>query len=144
MFHRFPKILEDSIGQPYMALEFMFHEIQIYLDYLKIQEPLFEDMHQKVKMRDGLNYHMTILNPGEYSKFKNNIHHYDYPFDVELLGISESVIDDKKVYYIIVHSQDADNYREKYCLKPKDFHINLAFSHKDLFGINKSIIKWKI
>jgi hypothetical protein len=144
MFHRIPKILTDSIGQPYMALEFMPYEIQPYLDFLKKQEALFDEMSDKVKQRDGYNYHMTVLNASEYSKFKNKIQHYNYPFDVEFLGIGETILKDSKIYYIVAHCKDADNYREKYYLSPKDFHVTLAFNHKDIFGVDKSIVKWKI
>lgn len=138
------KIIQDSIGQDYVAADIEEKNIDFYNQFLSIHLPnnYFEN---KIK-RDKGKYHITIINSMSYGKLKkfnndlltnflNNV--LDKKFDFYTYGIGK-VENNNEAYFVICENAEIMSLREKLNISSQDFHITLAFNEKDVFGIAKN------
>ena len=142
--------LSDSQGQVYLGAIINLAELSPYLtqlkDILKEDYPVFRG-HQAA--RDHQSFHMTLLSPKEYqladktlvekllmSDTQNN---YSNQLNVTLLGLAKVEQDNKKTFFIVAQSSDAQLIRQRFLLQPKDFHVTLGFNPTDIYGVKKDL-----
>ena len=105
-----------------------------------IGEEKFKELEQNKVDRDGdYHFHMTILEPKDVRKIgKGTLK--DMPvFNTTLKGIgSVSNEAGNETWYIIVESDEIQNWREDLGLEPKDLHITLGFLGKDIYNMRKN------
>ena len=84
--------------------------------------------------RDHNLWHITLFTPNEcknnprlFEATKNEID------DITFKGIGAIARNEQSTFYILLESIQLQLLRNIYSLPPKDFHITIAFSHKDLF-----------
>lgn len=88
--------------------------------------------------RDLGKYHMTVISPKEFRELKKRgVDVYkivesfnNFCFTFKGIGMVED--GDNKAWFVIVSSEDVDNFREELNLPKKDLHITLAFKNKDI------------
>jgi predicted kinase len=95
------------------------------------------------KDRDGNEYHITIINSNELSKFDYEPRNVD--INILDLGLCKLVKDNNEIYYLLVYSNDLNNIRKELNLEPKVFHITLGFRFNDIHdkekGLNNLFLK---
>ncbi len=105
--------------------------------------------------RDGEESHITVFSVADVgfiikklgevaaaSYFENlvNINVNDLTFE----GIGTSSKDGNETYYIVCKSYTLNATRNHLGMANKDYHITLGFNKKDVFGVDKSIVKYTI
>ena len=155
--------LQDSKGLVYAGGEISSTDLQLYLTQLKhILGDEFSKFRKNQALRDHNTFHMTLVNPYEYRDLKTPMVFGD-TFTVTLLGLGtveknvvlKAVVPndvDKKdhnkhsTYFVVAESKEAQLFRQKLALAPKDFHVTLGFSPNDVFGLskNKSTLIYKL
>jgi len=150
--------IKDSIGNNYLGVKFTEEETKSFLEKLKeeVGEEKFEILTTNQQNRDK-GYHMTLLPVAEYNKVSKNmgmanfvnslekVFNYEVD-DLEFMGIGEG-IDNKRgntSYFIVCNSDKLDAVRTRYELTKKDLHITIGFDRKDVFSVDKSIVKWSL
>lgn len=147
--------IKDSIGYNYLGLKIQDEMVIPYLEKFKeVTGDQYDNLVLNQQIRDNEEYHITIINVSEYNKllkemgsnFINSLHNiFNYDIDdLELLGIGSANRNNNIAYFIVCKSEKLDAIRTRYNLSKKDFHITIGFSKKDIFGVNKSEVKWKI
>jgi hypothetical protein len=149
--------LKDVIGNNYLGIKFTTEEVKLFLDKLKDEMGDEYDTLTTNQQNRDKGYHMSLLPVAEYNKISkdvgmsNFVNSLDKIFnyevdDLELKGIGTGF--DKKrgnnTYFIVCSSDKLDALRARYNLSRKDLHITIGFNKKDVFGVDKSIVKWKI
>lgn len=102
----------------------------------------FKLFNQKLLERNRDKYHITIFNAAECAKLpillQNvtglNIKNSSLTFK----GIGSLSEGDMITYYVVVDSPVLNALRNDANLPPKDFHITIGFTHKDLFKGRKN------
>jgi len=147
--------IKDSIGLNYLGLKIPNNIIDPYLIKLKeISKDEYDNLVLNQQIRDREEYHITLINVSEYNKlikemgsnFVNSLHTiFNYEIDdLELLGIGSATRSSNIAYFIVCKSDKLDAIRLRYNLSKRDFHITIGFLKKDVFGVNKSEVKWNI
>lgn len=131
-------VLEDTIGEKYLGCSFLHSELKIHLKRFQILEPNFEEYLFNRIYRDGLNYHMTIMNTSECRKSIDFLKYENETLDVELLGVGKVSDLKSTAYFIVCESQIAQDIRKTFNLSEKDLHITLGFDPKDVFKSRKN------
>jgi len=89
--------------------------------------------------RDGSAYHITVVDPVEFTTLKpeqvESLDGMDGHFLLKSLGSVEN--DNSSAYYIIVESQFAAFLRSRAELPAKDFHLTLGFDPFDIHDLPK-------
>lgn len=109
-------------------------------------QPLFRG-HQAA--RDHQSFHMTLLSPKEYQLADKMLvekllvsdtqHNFSNLLNVTLLGLAKVEQDNKKTFFIVTQSSDAQLIRQRFLLQPKDFHVTLGFNPTDIYGVKKDL-----
>lgn len=105
--------------------------------------------------RDGENFHVTIITPDEVSNThssysalhhvkdeitkditKENINLTDEVYD---FGIGKVERDGNATFYVYCYVLNGNKIREQFDLPPKDYHITLGFTGKDIHDKPKSL-----
>lgn len=101
----------------------------------------------------GYYFHCTVFNVMEFGMIKkqleNNFFQDDIINDIDYNLIFDGIglgTNDKgdETYFIVCHCKELNDLRIKYNLEPKDLHITIGFTNKDIFNIDKSIVKWQL
>jgi len=137
----YPSRLTDNSGLVYIGYEINHDQVTTYLKDMQelLGEKKFKVFRENQIKRDHGSFHITLINPFEYSDVKN-IDVSKLPsasFSFKGLGHGRKLEDN--TYFIVVSSNEAQKVRQIFSLKEKDFHITLGFDKKDVFGIDKSI-----
>jgi hypothetical protein len=141
--------LEDNQGQKYLGALVTRADL---LPYLKELQHILMDDFNKYRalqsLRDHHLFHLTILSPNEYQLadkaivekllLSNFNHSMSAQLNVTLLGLGKVEQDDKKTFFVVAQSSDAQLIRQSFILPAKDFHITLGFNPNDIYGVNKS------
>lgn len=97
------------------------------------------DMEQaKIERDGGYSFHITVLSPKETRQLRKSgtiIEEQDFAYT--LSGIGQAVDGEKEAWYIVVKSDEMNNYRNELGLPPKDFHITLGFKNSDVHTMPK-------
>ncbi len=140
--------LSDNQGQVYLGAIVSRVELSSYLTRL---EQLLGDDFPKYRAlqaaRDHQQFHMTLLSPREYQladkvlvekllapDFNSN---FSSSLNVTLLGLGKVEQDNKRTFFVIAQSADAQLIRQQFLLKSKDFHVTLGFNPNDIYGVKK-------
>lgn len=140
--------LKDNQGQVYLGAIISRAELSSYLVTL---EQLLGNNFQKYRAlqaaRDHQLFHVTMLTPQEYQladktlvekllapDFNSN---FSSQLSVTLLGLGMVEQSNKKTYFVVAQSNDAQLIRQRFLLNQKDFHITLGFNPSDIYGVKK-------
>jgi hypothetical protein len=143
--------LKDRLSNNYLGLNIPHDIVEPHLNELKsiIGEDDFKVFTDLQKQRDGGKYHLTVINVMDYNqlskdlgidKFINSlepIFHYEID-DLKMLGIGTAFQNENRCYFIVCKSEKLNAIRNRFGLKPFDFHITLGFKFKDVHGIKKN------
>lgn len=139
------KIIQDSVGQDYVAAEIEEKDINIYNQFLNNFIP--NNYFNNKKNRDNGKYHITIINSMSYGKLKKNNHEIlneflekvlNKNFDFYTYGIGKAEKNNNEAYFVICENAEVMSLRDKLNISPQDFHITLAFNEKDVFQVPKN------
>jgi len=149
MFVKDLEILKDFVGQSYLGLKFTYDEVEEHLrSMLNLEPDKFETLLRNRRMRDGKDYHMTVLNVPEYNKVGKptledlkNAYKFTH-FDVSTKGLGKSEKNGSVAYYVVCASSMVQAFRRGFGLSEKDLHITIGFDPKDVHGVpkNESIV----
>lgn len=93
------------------------------------------------EIRDGDKYHMTVVNPIEFSKFKQNGESVDIPknnsIEIDVIGFGTTSDGKSTTVYAVCRSHDASIIRKHNGLGKYNFHITIGFETKDVFSVPK-------
>lgn len=135
-----PKILKSS----YQALEVRPDAMAPALNQLRsaMSPDLFSHVVKRKAERDEEeSYHLTILDPKEFRKLKNEGRldelQREKPFHFELLGVGTAANDRSQTWFAVARSVAIDHYRYKLGLPRKDLHVTLGFTESDVHGVRK-------
>lgn len=142
--------LSDSQGQVYLGALINRAQLLPYLTQLKdILKEDYQVFRGHQAARDHQSFHMTLLSPKEYlladkmlvekllvSDTQNN---FSNLLNVTLLGLAKVEQDNKKTFFIVAQSSDAQLIRQRFLLQPKDFHVTLGFNPTDIYGVKKDL-----
>lgn len=141
--------LKDVIGNNYLGIKIYPDLVSKYLEELKEVEPDYDIFIKNQQDRDRGQYHITVINVGDYNrlskemgadKFLESIDlamKYEID-DLKLMGLGTASRNTNKAYFVVCQSDKLDAIRNRYNLPKQDFHITLAFSPKDVFGVRKN------
>jgi len=141
--------LSDNQGQVYLGATVSRAELSPYLTKLKsLLKGEFENYRANQAARDHHTFHMTLLSPKEYQladkalikkllapEFNNN---FSSQLNVTLRGLGKVKQDSKQTFFVVAQSDDAQLIRQRFLLKPKDFHVTLGFNPSDIYGVKKN------
>jgi len=141
--------LSDNQGQVYLGARVNRAELIHYLTQLKdILKDDFQSYRANQSARDHQSFHMTLLSPKEYqladkalvgkllaTDFNSN---FSSQLSVTLLGLGKVEQDNKKTFFVVAQSNEAQLIRQRFLLQPKDFHVTLGFSPSDIYGVKKN------
>jgi hypothetical protein len=152
------QIITDFIGQPYLTVVFQPDDIKPFLKLFHNIVPDFRGliMNSNLLKRNHGIYHMTILTVPEYRKALGIYGPHNWfnitIDDIQLLGIGKATKSlNDETYYIVAESKTLNNFRtslnylkKSLIVEPKDFHITLGFDIKDIFGVRKNNVEYKL
>ena len=97
------------------------------------------DMEQAKIERDGdYSFHITVLSPKETRQLrKSGTIIEEQGFAYTLSGIGQAVDGEKEAWFVIVKSDEMNDYRNELGLPPKDFHITIGFKNADVHTMPK-------
>lgn len=131
-------LLRSSSGKEYLALPVP--KTFLLPFYKDLAQRLGKSSKERIMHqleRDGALQHMTIISPlemkGEY------ISYVDFPFDITFHGLGRGLEGENDTYYIVTSSEHGAALRHTLGLPPRDFHITLGFSSKDIHGVRKGM-----
>lgn len=143
--------IRDVVGQNYIAVNIYKDIVVPYLNQLEeILDDEFEIYTKNQQNRDHGHYHITVINAMDYNrlskelgpdKFINSLEKYfQIEFDITPMGLGKATRDPNTAYFIVVKSEELQEFRKVFGLSPIDFHITLGFKWKDVFGVPKNEI----
>lgn len=91
---------------------------------------------ERGKRTSGPGYHVTALTPKEVRKVvatRGSIPPFDRPVEVTLTGVGRVANHETEAWFITCEAPQVDEWRAKMGLPPKDFHITLGFTVKDIY-----------
>ncbi len=133
--------LKSKNGRTYFGIEVDKDTASSFL--LLLEKLLNPDEFSKVtknqRERDNQHHHLTIIGPNEYEvtdegEFTTIL---EKKVQFSALGIGLSSKGTDYSYFAIIDSPDLTRLRNQYNLPPRDFHITLGFSKKDVQGVLK-------
>lgn len=140
--------LVDSIGQNYIGVKIPSNLTIPYMEQMR--DILGEDYKKYTdnqKVRDGNQYHITVINVAETNKligelgvddFLETIQVENIHIDFRGLGTANRGV--SRAFFIVVDSPQLHKVRASLNLNEKDFHITLGFNPKDVFGVRKNVV----
>jgi len=157
--------LTDTLGNTYYGLKFNklyseninnYNDLELKNLYLKFMEVCSDYVTYENNRisRDKDSSHMTILSVADLNYLykiygvENYINIIDSIktvniTDLKFKGLGSGSDDkDNETFFIVCESEILNNMLNYLKLKPKALHITLGFNKKDLFTIDKSIVKY--
>ncbi|PCH94566.1 MAG: hypothetical protein COB83_11235 [Gammaproteobacteria bacterium] len=140
--------LKDNQGQDYLGALVSRAELSPYLTTLEtVLGTDFQHFRALQAARDHQTFHLTILSPLEYQladktlvekllapDFNNT---FSSQLNVTLQGLGKVEQDDKKTFFVVAQSSDAQLIRQRFLLTAKDFHVTLGFDPSDIYNVKK-------
>lgn len=143
--------LKDVNGSTYIGIDLPATSVSKYIEVLdrELGKEDAEAFVENLLRRNGDRFHCTVFNVMECGKMGSacvgDILESTKEYQVSMLGIGRGENSDKDVtYFIVCESPQIDELRLDYGFAPKDLHVTLAFSKKDIFNIDKSKVLWKV
>jgi hypothetical protein len=84
----------------------------------------------------GSERHLTVVDPREQQKHRE-IHSLQEPISFTADGIGAVEREGEEAWFIVCSSPQVQEFRARYGLPPKDLHITIGFSSKDIHGVAK-------
>lgn len=129
--------LRDNQGLKYVGGKVSKADLSVYLKQMeKLLGNDFTSYRKNQALRDHHTFHITLVNPYELQTLNKDIE-FGGKFSVSLLGLGRVEKDDKTTYFVVAKSPQAQFFRQKLTLNPKDFHVTLGFKSQDVFGVSK-------
>lgn len=142
------QFIKDIFGTNYIGIDIKFsttdkNGVQ-FIDLLTKADKLvdnFFEYHEKLLTRNHNKYHMTVFSVMEYIKNSSTddiVGSTVNAESIEFKGIGSITKDDKTTYFVVVESELINKVRIANGLEPKDLHVTIAYTHKDLFHDRKT------
>jgi hypothetical protein len=142
------KRLSDNQGQVYLGGSVSRAELLPYLTQLKdLLKDDFSDFRANQAARDRQSFHMTLLSPKEYQLADKVLvdkllspgvnSQISSQLNVNLIGLGKVEKNNKRTFFVIAQSSDAQLIRQRFLLQAKDFHVTLGFNPNDIYGVKK-------
>ena len=140
--------LVDNQGQPYIGALVSRADLLPYLvDLAQRLGDEYASYRALQSARDHQQFHITLISSSEYQLadkflltkvvFGTMDDHISTQVNVTLLGLGEVKSEDKKTFFVVAQSHDAQFIRQQLLLNNKDFHVTLGFSPSDIYGVKK-------
>jgi hypothetical protein len=137
------EVMKTKNGVEYIGIRLFPFEVDIYLQKWYTNSNTIPsdisiaNLHSNRIDRDGESYHITILTPGEYDKFRGTITIKELlntriNFDIEESGIGMIKKGYNESHFIVIDSLRISQIREGMNLQEKDLHITIGFHKKDV------------
>ena len=135
-----PVQLSDKNGLVYLGLAIPHADLVPFLQQLKQQLPKqFKQYRNNQIKRDGLSFHLTLINPFEYQRIDKTKINLSQNIQVNLHGLGTASNDSNTAYYVVASSTQGQFLRQQLLLKPKDFHVTLGFEPGDVYDRRKGV-----
>ncbi len=132
----------DIVSTDYDSVNRIFGEILIEAEKVI---PDFPTYNQKLLDRNNGHYHITVFSVAECGKFPQlmsleNLQLKNSNLLFKGIGslVQKDTTETMTTWYIVVECPVLDMLRQNENLPTKDFHITIAFTHKDLFKGRKN------
>lgn len=143
--------IKDRLGNNYLGIKIDVENVNPFLEKLKdfIGEDDFNEFTKNQQVRDGGQFHITVINVMDYNRLMNEmgvdnfVNSLDKVLtteinDLRMLGIGTATKSSNRAYFVVCKSDILDTIRERYNLPEQDFHITIGFKDKDVFGVRKN------
>jgi hypothetical protein len=132
--------LKDNSGLVYLGGLVTAADLAPYLHQLEqlLQDDFSRYRENQAKRDHGL-FHITLITPNEYQFIDKSSINLGQMLQVNLMGLGKVSSEDKKSYFVIAQSNDAQFYRQKRVLNAKDFHVTLGFNPQDVYNKQKNM-----
>lgn len=144
--------VKDVIGNNFLGINVGDSAIQTHINRMKsILGDEFEEYRENKHRRDRGENHITVINVADYNRcikkfgMDDFVSSLDKVFkfqidDLKFMGLGMSERSGNKAFYVVCKSEKLDAIRERYGLRPHDFHVTLGFKWKDVFGVRKNVV----
>lgn len=135
------RIIKDVNDNPYIGV--IVNDMNLdFKNLLKLSFKTIDDFaahNNRLLLRNNNHYHITVFNAMECSKFPTLLFYNDVNiYDIKLKGVGSIKQKKMETYFIPCVSTQLNDLLKSVDLKPKDFHITIGFTDKDLFGQRKN------
>ena len=129
-------------NEPYLAVVVHADSLQCHLH--RLHEYLVEEDYARYtanqQLRDGLGYHITVVNPAEFEwlvEAGTGVLHANLPVQYRLVGLGCAKFEGDTTYYVVCESEALQHFRASLGLGRKDFHVTLGFDESDVHDVAK-------
>lgn len=132
--------LQPLAGGRYLGAEIPKRELQHQLEHWRslVGAERAEELSKTKAARDrGYRYHFTAVNPDEMKRLHSSATEEPLDFKLKLLGVGRVQEGENEAWFVVCSSPELSAWREKQGLPPKDLHITLGFSPKDIHSQRK-------
>jgi hypothetical protein len=137
--------IESKGQQPYIGIHIPEQALLPALESMKqfLDERAYGQYRQKQNTRDSGGFHMTILDPQEYSSSdQTELAEVEKYLDetflwMRLVGLGKQSFCDDETYYCVIECEGAQKIRHKCGLGNRDMHATLGFKSTDLHDVPK-------
>ena len=125
----------------YLGANIPNHEVDAYLQAWEdlVGKDAAAAMSATKAARDrGYHYHLTTVGPPEMRKM-GGLHQNPFPqmYKVDFEGLGKVEEEGNEAWFIVCSSPELTRWRTERGLPPKDFHITLGFTEKDIHNQSK-------
>ena len=135
------ELLRDGIGGVYVGFKVDESDVAKYLDQLNkmIGQDDYRLVTKNQEIRDGLEFHITILTFKEFQDIGyNKFYNFEGKLcDCVLVGLGQVTSKNESTFFVVVESEEAQEVRNFFSLPIRDFHVTLGFTKKDIYNIHK-------
>ncbi len=138
------ELLTSSKEGEYLAIVIDDAYMKGYLSVLRevVGDITYITIRKYQEERDEGKFHLTILSPTEYTS-KSNVIDIEglamKEFCFKLVGLGMGANDKAAAYFIVVQSEEIDQFRKELGLGNRDLHVTLGFYPEDIHDIDKSV-----
>jgi len=112
--------------------------------FLPVQPPILSTKEQALLsgLKTRGEYHITIINAEEIASLPPDTFEKDTRYEITgepiQRGLGKAEQGKDVVYFIVVDWPEAQKFRAQFGLPPRDFHITMGFSNKDIHNVRKN------
>ena len=132
--------MTDQMGSTYVGAEVDANLIVPYVDSLSllVGRKRVSELQERKAQRDGpCEHHLTLVSPPEFHGCNST--GLTASLEVTLVGIGRQANDVTETYYVVVESTQAQDFRRRLGLPPRDLHITLGYDPSDIYDMPKGL-----
>lgn len=131
----------ESKGGGYYAAPVNSQQVASFIEDFRKSEPNWKTFEQKRLERDKEeSFHVTVLTPRETRKLRKEGVKVEAPkFSFVPQGLGKVEEPGNSAYFVVLRSQEADDFRASLDLPPHNFHVTLGFEVRDIHDQPKDL-----